>query len=75
MRLPSRQPYSVKVLEKAGLDLEDWDHPAVVKVLFDVAKPFFQSTGTDDRDPADVLMMTLPMTVTVALMTESLCLL
>ena len=39
---------------KAGLDLDEWDHSAVVNALFTKAKPFLQAPGTvaSDRDSA-----------------------
>jgi|LauGreDrversion2_3_1035106.scaffolds.fasta_scaffold73635_2 hypothetical protein len=38
---------------KAGLDLDEWDHSAVVNALFTKAKPFLQAPGTVASDPDD----------------------
>ncbi len=43
------------ILMKAGLDLDERDHPAVVNALCTKAKPFLQAPGpvTDASDPDD----------------------
>ena len=65
----------INVLKKAGLDLEEWDDPAVVNALFPAAKPFLRHLARLPMPPMMFLMMTQFMTLTVILTTYSFCLL
>jgi hypothetical protein len=42
-----------KILQRAGLDFEAWEHPDVAKALFTAAQPFLQPSATAASGYAD----------------------